>query len=123
MVLCFLRRVGLSTLAPPRRRHPCSILAFAHIDMDAVPAPTDKQMHATIMAATEALGLSYKLMPSGAGHDAQDMARIAPTGMIFVPSVDGISHSPREFTHPPGHGQWRGCAVAHRAQDLCRDVR
>jgi N-carbamoyl-L-amino-acid hydrolase len=37
-------------------------------------------------------------MPSGAGHDAQDMALITPTGMIFVPSVKGISHSPREFT-------------------------
>ena len=37
-------------------------------------------------------------MPSGAGHDAQDMTHIAPTGMIFVPSVDGISHSPQEFT-------------------------
>ncbi len=39
-------------------------------------------------------------MPSGAGHDAQDIARIAPTGMIFVPSVGGISHSPNEFTRP-----------------------
>jgi N-carbamoyl-L-amino-acid hydrolase len=37
-------------------------------------------------------------MPSGAGHDAQAMATIAPTGMIFVPSVGGISHSPKEFT-------------------------
>jgi N-carbamoyl-L-amino-acid hydrolase len=37
-------------------------------------------------------------MPSGAGHDAQDMAHIAPTGMVFVPSVDGISHSSKEFT-------------------------
>jgi N-carbamoyl-L-amino-acid hydrolase len=37
-------------------------------------------------------------MPSGAGHDAQDMAKITPTGMIFVPSVNGISHSPKEFT-------------------------
>jgi N-carbamoyl-L-amino-acid hydrolase len=37
-------------------------------------------------------------MPSGAGHDAQEVAKIAPTGMIFVPSVGGISHSPREFT-------------------------
>ena len=37
-------------------------------------------------------------MPSGAGHDAQDMALIAPTGMIFVPSKSGISHSPKEFT-------------------------
>jgi len=75
-------------------------ISFAHIDVDAVPAPTDNQMRAMIAEATEALGLSYKFMPSGAGHDAQEMARIAPTGMIFVPSVDGISHSPREFTHP-----------------------
>jgi N-carbamoyl-L-amino-acid hydrolase len=39
-------------------------------------------------------------MPGGAGHDAQNMATIAPTGMIFVPSVGGISHSPKEFTPP-----------------------
>ena len=39
-------------------------------------------------------------MPSGAGHDAQDMAHIVPVGMIFVPSVEGISHSPREYTSP-----------------------
>jgi len=39
-------------------------------------------------------------LPSGAGHDAQDMARLGPAGMIFVPSVAGISHSPREFSRP-----------------------
>jgi N-carbamoyl-L-amino-acid hydrolase len=39
-------------------------------------------------------------MPSGAGHDAQDLAKIGPMGMIFVPSVGGISHSPKEFTKP-----------------------
>jgi N-carbamoyl-L-amino-acid hydrolase len=39
-------------------------------------------------------------MASGAGHDAQEMARIAPTGMIFVRSVEGVSHSPKEFTRP-----------------------
>jgi N-carbamoyl-L-amino-acid hydrolase len=37
-------------------------------------------------------------MPSGAGHDAQDMAKVAPIGMIFIPSIGGISHSPEEFT-------------------------
>ncbi len=37
-------------------------------------------------------------MPSGAGHDALEMAKIAPAGMIFVPSVGGISHSPQELT-------------------------
>ena len=39
-------------------------------------------------------------MPSGAGHDAQDMARLAPVGMIFIPSIGGISHSPKEFSKP-----------------------
>jgi N-carbamoyl-L-amino-acid hydrolase len=39
-------------------------------------------------------------MTSGAGHDAQMMARICPSAMIFVPSVKGISHNPAEFTEP-----------------------
>ncbi len=39
-------------------------------------------------------------MPSGAGHDAQMFARVCPTAMIFVPSVEGISHNPREHTDP-----------------------
>jgi N-carbamoyl-L-amino-acid hydrolase len=43
-------------------------------------------------------------MPSGAGHDAQMMAQLAPMGMIFVPSVGGISHSPKELT------SWTDCA-------------
>ncbi|MDH4049764.1 MAG: Zn-dependent hydrolase [Gammaproteobacteria bacterium] len=63
-----------------------------------LPAPTNERMRDIIAAAADELGLSYRRMPSGAGHDAQDIALIAPVGMIFVPSVDGISHSPREFT-------------------------
>ena len=51
-----------------------------------------------ISQAAEELGYSYKVMPSGAGHDAQNIATIAPTGMIFVPSIGGISHSPKEYT-------------------------
>jgi len=55
-------------------------------------------MRRIIAASADDLDLSFKFMPSGAGHDAQDMAHIAPTGMIFVPSVKGVSHSPKEFT-------------------------
>ena len=44
--------------------------------------------------------LTVKTMPSGAGHDAQMLARVCPSGMIFVPSVKGISHNAAEFTHP-----------------------
>ena len=39
-------------------------------------------------------------MASGAGHDAQEIVHLCPVGMIFVPSRDGISHSPREFSEP-----------------------
>src|SRR5215217_6336300 len=72
---------------------------FKEINVN-IPAPTDPQIRSLISEAARELGLSTKLMPSGAGHDAQDMARLGPVGMIFIPSVAGISHSPREFSHP-----------------------
>jgi N-carbamoyl-L-amino-acid hydrolase len=65
-----------------------------------VPAPTDPRVRQLIADAAKSLGLSTATLPSGAGHDAQDMARIAPTGMIFIPSVAGISHAPKEFSRP-----------------------
>jgi N-carbamoyl-L-amino-acid hydrolase len=51
-----------------------------------------------IVVNAKAMGLTYKFMQSGAGHDAQEISVIAPVAMIFVPSVGGISHSPKEFT-------------------------
>jgi N-carbamoyl-L-amino-acid hydrolase len=62
------------------------------------PAPTDPRIRNTIAETAKQLGLSTKLLPSGAGHDAQEIAALCPIGMIFVPSRDGISHSPREFS-------------------------
>lgn len=53
-----------------------------------------------IESSANKLGFSYRRMTSGAGHDAQMIARIAPTAMIFVPSKGGVSHNPREFTEP-----------------------
>ncbi len=64
------------------------------------PAPTDVRIRRVIDEAARQLGLTTKFMPSGAGHDAQEMANLGPVGMIFVPSIDGISHSPREFSRP-----------------------
>ena len=73
-------------------------ITFDEVDVASPPAPTDEVMRDIIASAADRLGMSYKRMPSGAGHDAQDFAHMTPTGMIFVPSVDGISHSPKEFT-------------------------
>jgi beta-ureidopropionase / N-carbamoyl-L-amino-acid hydrolase len=73
-------------------------IRYDEIEVASPPAPTDERMRRIIAVSADDLDLSFKFMPSGAGHDAQDMALIAPTGMIFVPSVKGISHSPEEFT-------------------------
>ncbi len=64
------------------------------------PALTDQRIRDMIVASAKESGLTYKLLPSGALHDTQDMSRIAPAGMIFVPSKNGISHSPEEYTSP-----------------------
>ncbi len=61
-------------------------------------AITDTRISTMVEKSADALGLSSIHMPSGAGHDAQSLAPIGPIGMIFVPSVDGISHAPDEFT-------------------------
>ena len=53
-----------------------------------------------VASTAEGLGLSVRRMPSGAGHDAQMLARVCPAGMVFVPSVNGISHNPAEHTEP-----------------------
>jgi len=63
-------------------------------------ALSDPSVRRAIGDSVGGLGLTSQVMPSGAGHDAQDLARITPMGMIFVPSVKGISHSPLEFTRP-----------------------
>lgn len=64
------------------------------------PVAFDDRMIELVEATTERLGHKVRRMPSGAGHDAQMMARICPTSMVFVPSVGGISHNPAEYTAP-----------------------
>jgi N-carbamoyl-L-amino-acid hydrolase len=64
------------------------------------PALTDARVRRAVGETAQELSLTSVELPSGAGHDAQSIARIAPMGMIFVPSVGGISHSPKEYTHP-----------------------
>lgn len=68
-----------------------SLARFDPVDFD--PALVD-----LVERNAQAHGRSVKRMPSGAGHDAQIMARLCPAAMIFVPSVNGLSHNPAEFT-------------------------
>lgn len=62
------------------------------------PTPFDAGMIGRVETAAAGLGLSCRRIISGAGHDAQIMAGLCPTGMIFIPSVGGLSHNPREFS-------------------------
>jgi N-carbamoyl-L-amino-acid hydrolase len=62
------------------------------------PVPAHPAVLAAIEESCRALHFPFQRIPSGAGHDEQMMARITPMGMIFVPSVGGISHSSKEFT-------------------------
>ena len=78
------------------------------------PALTDATIQSDIRAAARAAGYTALDLPSGAGHDAQDIAHLAPIGMIFVPSRDGVSHSPRESSSPDD--------VANGAEMLYRTV-
>ena len=75
-------------------------ISFAELGPPSLPAPTDARIRRCLGEAVRELGLSTEVMPSGAGHDAQNIARIAPMGMIFIPSVGGISHSPQEYSRP-----------------------
>ncbi len=67
------------------------------------PAPMSERAQRAFAEAADALGLRHIALATGAGHDAQSLAGVCPVGMIFVPSVDGASHSPREFT------RWEDC--------------
>ena len=61
------------------------------------------EVQQAFIRACDDLGLSHVSLTSGAGHDGQSLADLCPVGMIFVPSKDGASHSPREFT------KWGDC--------------
>jgi N-carbamoyl-L-amino-acid hydrolase len=75
-------------------------ISFDPSETSTTPSLTDPLVREAIVGSAKKLGLSYRLMPSGAGHDAQSMAKIAPIVMIFIPSVDGVSHSPKEYSRP-----------------------
>ena len=69
----------------------CELVRFDPVDFD-------NEMINSVKDAANLLGYSHKTMPSGAGHDAQMMASMCPSTMIFIPSKDGISHNVTEFS-------------------------
>ncbi|TAD88305.1 MAG: hydantoinase/carbamoylase family amidase [Alphaproteobacteria bacterium] len=77
---------------------PCT--ATVRVTNASAPMVFDQQVVDRVEAATKALGLPYLVMPSGAGHDAGYVARLAPAGMIFIPCERGVSHNEAEFATP-----------------------
>ena len=75
-----------------------------HIDIQSTeiskeePVLLSSELNEILINLCEEKDYSYQLMPSGAGHDAMNMARLCPVGLIFIPSVDGLSHHPNEYT-------------------------
>ena len=100
----------LKTIAEEIRARAASIASATKTAIEIVPASSnapamaDTAVQDVIDRAAKSLRLTSQRMPSGAGHDAQMMAQLAPMGMIFVPSVGGVSHSPKELT------SWQDCA-------------
>jgi len=73
------------------------------------PRPCTGEMTELLERHSKALGYKTLLMPSGAGHDAQFFTDITPTGLLFIPSVGGVSHAPDEWSH--WHDVEKGCNV------------
>jgi len=100
----------LTTIADAIRRRAADIAGRTKttITVEPVGGYAGALAAASVMSAIEraadALALAHGRLPSGAGHDAQMMAGLGPMGMIFVPSIGGISHSPKELT------SWEDCA-------------
>ena len=97
-------RKVLSAIA---RRHK---LMFEYEQMSWLePKPCAKEMMNLLERHSEKLGYKTMIMPSGAGHDAQFFTDITPTGLLFIPSVGGVSHAPDEWSH--WHDVEKGCNV------------
>jgi allantoate deiminase len=76
------------------------LTVVSEILSDSLPSSMDCALQSALIRAAEACGASWRAMPSGAGHDSQEMARSLPTAMLFVPSVEGRSHCSVEYTTP-----------------------
>lgn len=85
------------------------------------PAPMSESVIQAVETACTQLDLSNMRLLSFAGHDAQSIAQVAPAGMLFVPSVDGISHNPAEYTAPDDRVNGAN-VVLHSLLALCDEL-
>ncbi|HXV85312.1 MAG TPA: M20/M25/M40 family metallo-hydrolase, partial [Gemmatimonadales bacterium] len=84
---------------PAAARSPVAGLRLEPV-VDIVPAPTDAGLRGLLAEAMRVEGLPWEELPSMAGHDAQHVARVCPAGMLFIPSLGGVSHHPAEDSPP-----------------------
>ncbi|HYV02015.1 MAG TPA: M20/M25/M40 family metallo-hydrolase, partial [Actinomycetota bacterium] len=71
---------------------------IVHLLADTSPSVLSVWLRGVLREECTRLGVSHRVMTSGASHDAQILARIAPAAMVLVPSRDGLSHVPQEWT-------------------------
>jgi allantoate deiminase len=97
---------GYASLEPMVRETLESIATEQGLELDLrevyrlEPLPLAPEIVDVVERAAVKQGATHRRLPSGAGHDAMEVGRHAPTGMLFVPSRKGISHNPEEFTEP-----------------------
>lgn len=75
-------------------------ILFENLNLASTPTMASKEIQDKMIQAAESLGISYIKMQSGAGHDVQEMGKLGPIGLVFIPSKDGISHNPKEYSSP-----------------------
>lgn len=75
-------------------------IKFENLNLASTPTMASREIQDKMVQAAESFGISYISMQSGAGHDVQEMAKLGPIGLVFIPSKDGISHNPKEYSSP-----------------------
>jgi N-carbamoyl-L-amino-acid hydrolase len=75
-------------------------IQFENLNLGTTPTFASQEIQEKMITAAKSLGISYIKMQSGAGHDVQEMAKLGPIGLVFIPSKDGISHNPKEYSSP-----------------------
>ncbi|MCH6198262.1 M20 family metallo-hydrolase [Aquiflexum sp. LQ15W] len=75
-------------------------IQFENLNLGTTPTFASQEIQEKMMSAAKSFGISYIKMQSGAGHDVQEMGKLGPIGLVFIPSKDGISHNPKEYSSP-----------------------